>query len=302
MVYARKASEGGGAVRLTNMIRGGSVVFGGLEPDVKNWLTNAAKAAILAAFGQTDGKAVIKATNRYLNGIAASDPTKAQALAAFINEDPMMVCSLGLSVEGVTMPIRWLCNAREGDYAYCLTDEIINTATDTLKYRVRTYSRSSNWQVMTPYYRENVLTLKKYGNPTELSVSYGAGTWANVMQGVNTEQGLIVEFRAGTGPYINGSFIPNRYGAFTTPGTYVLGGANTNNTSKSGAPIDLGDVFEHYRNGVLIHQFAPIVCTTKNGMIDLVNMEFHPNQGTGHFTDAYTLQDGVTPWTPLNQQ
>lgn len=32
MVYARKASEGGGAVRLTNMIRGGAVVFGGLKP------------------------------------------------------------------------------------------------------------------------------------------------------------------------------------------------------------------------------------------------------------------------------
>lgn len=85
MVYARKASEGGGAVRLTNMIRGGSVVFGGLEPDVKGWLEVATKAAILAAFGQTDGKAVIKATNRYLNVLAATDPTKAQALATLIN-------------------------------------------------------------------------------------------------------------------------------------------------------------------------------------------------------------------------
>ena len=216
-------------------------------------------------------------------------------LVPFINEDPMMVCSLG--IEG--MPIRWLCNARDGDYAYCLTDEIINTATDTLKYRVRAYSRSTNWQIMTPYYKENVLTLQKFGDPYGISVSYGAGNWANVKQGVNTEQGIIVEFKAGTGPYINGSFIPNRYGSFITPGTYVLGGNNNNNTTKGGTPIDLGDVFEHYRNGVLIHQFAPIVCATKNGMIDIVNMEFHPNQGTGHFTDAYTLQDGVTPWYPI---
>ena len=32
------------------------------------------------------------------------------ALVPFINEDPMMVCSLGLEVEGVTMPIRWYDN------------------------------------------------------------------------------------------------------------------------------------------------------------------------------------------------
>ena len=60
--YARKASEGGGAVRLTNIIRGAQVVFGGLKPSFA-WLEKATKAAILAAFGQTDGKAVIKATN-----------------------------------------------------------------------------------------------------------------------------------------------------------------------------------------------------------------------------------------------
>ena len=107
MVYARRASEGGGAVRLTNMIRGPQVVFGGLKPFSVGWLYAATVQAIRGAFGD-DGYAVIVATNQYLNGIAASDPTKATALAALINEDPMMVCSLGLSVEGVTMPKRWL--------------------------------------------------------------------------------------------------------------------------------------------------------------------------------------------------
>ena len=75
---------------------------------IKSWLKKAARAAILAAFGQDDGWQVIGATNAYLNGIAATDPTKAQALAGFINEDPMMVCSLGLEVEGVTMPKRYI--------------------------------------------------------------------------------------------------------------------------------------------------------------------------------------------------
>lgn len=86
IVYARKSSEGGGAVRLTNIIRGAQVVFGGLYPKV-TWLYPPTRAAILAAFGQMDGKAVINATNAYLNALAATDPTKASALAVFINED-----------------------------------------------------------------------------------------------------------------------------------------------------------------------------------------------------------------------
>lgn len=86
MVYARLASEGGGAVRLTNIIRGPQVVFGGLH---YGRLSPATKALILAAFGQTDGKAVIAATLRYLNVLAASDPTKAQAMAGFINQHPL---------------------------------------------------------------------------------------------------------------------------------------------------------------------------------------------------------------------
>ena len=61
---------------------------------LKSWLNGAAKAAILAAFGD-DGMAVIKATNAYLDGIAASDRDKATALAGLINEvDYMLVCGL----------------------------------------------------------------------------------------------------------------------------------------------------------------------------------------------------------------
>ena len=85
IVYARKASEGGGAVLLTNIIRGAQVVFGGLEPNVA-WLTKATRAAILAAFGVVDGKAVIKATNAYLNAIARTNKAKAQQIADFMNE------------------------------------------------------------------------------------------------------------------------------------------------------------------------------------------------------------------------
>ncbi len=89
MVYARKASEGGGAVRLTNIIRGAQVVFGWLAPSSSWQLSEATIRAILAAFGVVDGKAVIKATNAYLNALAATDPPKASALAGFINHHPL---------------------------------------------------------------------------------------------------------------------------------------------------------------------------------------------------------------------
>ena len=76
------------------------------------------------AFG-VDGTAVIAATNEYLNGIAASDRAKATALAGFINEDPMMVCSLGLEPQGVTMPWRWL----QGDGVAYIDLGVNSTAT-----------------------------------------------------------------------------------------------------------------------------------------------------------------------------
>ena len=94
-----------GRTQIQGACIGREVVFGSF------WLSVSAQMAILGAFGQTDGKAVIKATNAYLNGIAAQGEAgkdKATALAGFINEDPMMVCSLGLEPQGVTMPIRWL--------------------------------------------------------------------------------------------------------------------------------------------------------------------------------------------------
>lgn len=93
-----------------------------------DWLTVAAQKAIRGAFGQRDGMAVIKATNAYLNQLAASDRDKATALAGFINEDPMMVCSLGLQPQGVTMPIRKIVGNGSGYFTtgdiFELTDAI----------------------------------------------------------------------------------------------------------------------------------------------------------------------------------
>lgn len=68
-------------------------------------LSPSAKEEINTKFGSTDGPKVINAAQQYIKSLGKE---KGSNLLQFINEDPMMVCSLGLEVEGVTMPIRGL--------------------------------------------------------------------------------------------------------------------------------------------------------------------------------------------------
>ena len=72
-------AAGFGRYRITAASLGNLDLLGTL-----GWLMPATKQAILGAFGD-DGKAVINATNEYLNGIAASDRDKATALADVLN-------------------------------------------------------------------------------------------------------------------------------------------------------------------------------------------------------------------------
>ena len=78
---------------------------------MKPWLMTATQQAILAAFGAEEGKVVISKTNDYLNAIALTDTARAQQLADFIQEDPLLVCSL---VE--TSKTRWLKKEVKEDY------------------------------------------------------------------------------------------------------------------------------------------------------------------------------------------
>lgn len=72
-----------GEYRITAAAIGGQWVID------KRWLKTATQQAIIAAFGSTEGKAVITKTNDYLNVIALTDTQRAQQLAMFINKDPI---------------------------------------------------------------------------------------------------------------------------------------------------------------------------------------------------------------------
>ena len=308
IVYARKASEGGGAVRLTNIIRGAQTVFGGMIPSFA-WLEKATKAAILAAFGQTDGKAVIKATNAYLTALAATDPTKATALAGFINEDTMLVCSLGLQPQGVTMPIRWLVGDKnayidtlyyskpttKAKITYKCDERLIWAATFGARnntYQNNAYSFWIGWSSNTHCYSRS--GNEKVGTQSvEIGKIYKAET-----------DGLVCKIYKGD---TLSETITSTGRNDSCVGTWFLFSCNkaTSSTEKNTECTSKSVVadFEILEETESIKHF---VVYKDNCMIDLnaLGVEgkqlYYRNAGSGSFSIEYTLPDG-TPWTPLNQ-
>lgn len=77
------------------------------------WLTPATEAAIRTAFGlNLDSIRIIKAACDYLDGL---DANYAQNLVDCINEDPMLVVCLPISV-GFTLPVRYVKTTSTGQY------------------------------------------------------------------------------------------------------------------------------------------------------------------------------------------
>ena len=262
------------------------------------WLKGATKAAILAAFGD-DGMAVINATNAYLNGIAASDRDKATALAALINEDPMMVCSLGLEVEGVTMPKRmlvgdgasWIDSGFKPNQNTRVVMSLYFPFTSSTLYQYAFGARTAWIDSMFTY------TLNNEHNGT-CQLEYGTVFIEISSYGQIRNKYITIDFNKNVVKTIVGSDTATyTFSAATFQTQQNLYLFTVNGSRMSTINSDTAKIYNS--DGTLVRDFVPFIGRTMgDGMIDLVNMEFHPNQGTGHFTDAYTLQDGVTPWTP----
>lgn len=297
IVYARKSSDGGGTVAISNIIRGAQVVFGGLAPNVK-WLKAATRAAIIAAFGQTDGNAVINATNAYLNAIAATDQTKATALAGFINEDPMLVCSLGLQPQGVQMPIRWLV----GDGTAWIDAGFYATQNTTAKAQAKLLgiSSASSYQAIFGaragdknrgfdiclLYPDKIYF--DFSNTSIDTLPLGPlGTIANVeMSSIGGWLNEVKVFNSSTT-------------AFTTPSKVAVFGRTDGGVINT-RPLNGAISYVEFGGDTHLH-LLPFIRQGANGMIDTLTGTFYPNANTsGSFSIEYTLPDG-TPWTPLNQ-
>ena len=255
------------------------------------WLKHATWEAILGAFGQTDGTAVIKATNAYLNQLAASGQAgkdKATALAGFINEDPMMVCSLGLEPQGVTMPIRWLVGDGAGSTgAYILTNYKPTNATtiDTMFELGSTsnnycgiFSGDTNYGHVDCFYWSNVFY---YFNDRSYRVAMG-NTYRLVDEGGSQKM-----YKNGT---LDATWTISK-GTFTSNTPIALFCLNRNNSISYRGPHK----FAWFKVDNVLNLVPYKHPTQGNGMLDLVNAVFYPNAGTGQFT----IPDiSYTPSTP----
>ena len=156
--YLPAASHGN--MRITAACLGGQWVMGG-------WLKTATQQAIIAAFGAEEGIAVIIRTNDYLNALALTDTTRAQQLAMFINEDPLLVTSL---VE--TSKERWLV----GDGA-----SYFNTGVTLRQANGSTIKMKLQWQS----FATNGYQVNGWGNNPQIGISVTGGKayWQNFATG-----------------------------------------------------------------------------------------------------------------------
>ena len=260
-------------------------------------LTNYAQKHIIIAFGVTDGYAVINATNDYLNQLAMSDEDKAITLAMFIDKDPMLVCSLGIQPQGVNMPIRWLYNGGSSYFdTGCSGNQ--NTTMDILFKR---YTNSGVTAICG--HRDSLNTrccwIHELGE--FLQVGYG-NVYKKIESVCNVGKAYRVYTEKGDSyRYTQVSIDDNAtdnvslpLNNFTNTSTETIYKRNDDNRI---ATID----FAYYTmlqdvNGN-DHKFVPIKL---NGVMELIDLETRTLAiRTGTFKESYTLQDGVTPWTPL---
>lgn len=155
-----------GDMRITAMSQGDKWLLD------NRWLMVATQAAILSAFG-AEGAGVIQATNAYLNGLATTDREKAQALAGFINEDPMLVCSI---VE--TSKTRWLV----GDGKAYIDTGVKFDANDEVLLDFYSLSNSGNYAFFGAKNTEGA-EISVFWNNTRLDIanpsSQSAFSWVN---------------------------------------------------------------------------------------------------------------------------
>ena len=264
-----------------------------------SWLTGATVQAILGAFGD-DGWAVIKATNDYLNGIAASDMDKATALAGFINEDPMMVCSLGLEPQLTVlpaMPARFLCS---NGNQYILTTFY---PTGKTEFYIDAYygAPSSAIFAARTMHNNRAFGLTPYGGVGgEFYEANAAGDKTSYLQiGIFENQRSICQIKDGI---VSGSLhtytrSPKTYQT-AVPLAIFADNQDGSIIEKAAAKITRLELY-NYDNGVrtMQHAFVAFLRNGVLGMIDWYGGTFYTNAGTGTFTEVFYLPDG-TPWTP----
>lgn len=238
------------------------------------WLSFATEAAIKVVFGVEEGKTVITKTNDYLNQVALTDPARALLLTGFINEDPMLVCSL---IE--TSKTRLLLGSPNAyiNTGYKPTGKTILEAC----YAVTTNNYSSLGSRLN--YGNEMFVIH---NGPDIQFMSGSQT---MMTGLKTEVGKFYTFKLdakGTA-YVDeqmwnvDTFYGNDYDIwlFSNNNSGVLHNAN-------GAIYKYATIYEDTQ---IVANFVPFVRNGQAGLINLMSGIFYPNaNNSGTFTITIT--------------
>ena len=246
---------------------------------IDRWLHPLTQHAIVAAFG-AEGTEVIRKTNDYLNLLAQTDPQRAQALAMFINEDPLLVCSL---VE--TSKTRWLVN---DGVSYINTGFIPNTNSSVeCMYQVITHSGGAN----------AILGCRNVRGQDEFMIwiytdyitrGWGATGQPTVATGVNVSSPH--EIGMGNGWFLyDGTRSTQATGNFTGTIPCYLFCCNTLGTPDSQRSKKAQISYAIFGGDTQAY-FIPMQRTDGTcGMLDIISGTFYPNANTaGSFTIQLT--------------
>ena len=245
---------------------GGKMVF-------RTWLLLATQQAIVAAFG-AEGTEVIAKTNDYLNQIATTDPQRALLLANFINEDPMLVCSL-------------------------VETSKVRTLTGTANAYIDTGYKPTSTTILEAFYALIVSEYSSCGS----RLNYGTDMFV-------IHNGPSIQFMIGTQTVTTGinsslnTFYKLRLDAqgkaFVNDNVWNTNKFNGNNfniwlfANNNGGAVhnSNGAIYEYatiYEGTDQVAHFVPCHHDNQSGMLDIISGTFYPNANTeGSFTIALT--------------
>lgn len=263
------------------------------------WLNKQTMQVLLTAFG-ADGPAVIKETKGYLSNIAVGDINNAYTLAGFINEDPMMVCNLGLEPQLAVlpaMPIRWILGDGNAKIYTGITNYdriVLNVIFDSFPgCNVFGYGYADNGVTRRKNFSFNSSSYPTFGfGDGESGYYQTSGGWY-----LNTIYEIEAIFQANFYSELKQDGIRLYSGTASRTGEIECSvmGINNNNGLGTGGMKGKGREFVLYNGNDIVGHFVPF---KRSGAMELLNFV----SGTiatrvGTFTEYYTLPNG-TPWTP----
>ena len=271
-------------MRITAACLGGQWVFN------YKWLTHATQQAILAAFGE-EGMVVISKTNDYLNAIALTDTARAQQLADFIQEDPLLVCSL---VE--TSKVRYIQNTQGAyiDTGIIPTDHVVLNFETTVawegmdKYEECVFASIGNSNAGTGIYG-----LVFHGTPNSASFmcgKYNEGAATKLAKTISRTKIVGLHNNGGVEVYVNDEYISRGTVSSLSNKTiwvFLPNGYYWHLVSGYNAVYKL-ETLRFYEEDTDIAHFIPMQRTDGTcGMLDIISGTFHPNANT---KGAFTIQ------------